>query len=296
MSPSLVERCPCGAEALNANRTACTDPIETCERLCSKHLECGHECRSRCHLGDCPPCSVEVTTPCRCGETKKQLPCHQRQREESEGGQEVLCQTICHSQRLCGKHECRRRCCPLYFQAKNKSKRKPTYEELLEQDPAGLHTCDMLCGRLLRCGQHHCTERCHRGQCPPCLQASFEELICHCGRTVMEPPVPCGTTIKCHFPCTRPDPPCGHPKQQHDCHGDGEACPPCIYLVEKRCMCGKHIVPSVPCHRTRVSCGHTCESVLPCGFHRCQQTCHEQGDCGPCTQMCTKPRKCGHPW
>jgi len=181
-SPALIDTCPCGSEAINGNRASCEEEIKTCGRLCERQLNCGHHCGSKCHLGDCPPCQVSVSTPCRCGETKKQLPCYQRQREEQEGGQEVLCQTICHSLRLCGKHECRRRCCPLYFQAKSKSKRKPTFEELMEQDPGGLHACDLTCGKLLRCGSHHCEMNCHRGQCPPCLLASFDELSCHCGR------------------------------------------------------------------------------------------------------------------
>lgn len=109
----------------------------------------------------------------------------------------------------------------------------------------------------------------------------------------MDPPVPCGTVIECYFPCTRPPPPCGHPKQQHDCH-ETEPCPPCIYLVDKVCICGKNTVANIPCHRSRVSCGHTCDTVLNCGFHRCQKSCHV-GQCGPCHQTCTKPRKCGHP-
>lgn len=182
MSSGVMQRCPCGAEPLNASREHCTDPIRTCDRVCERQLSCGHTCQSLCHLDDCPPCTVEVTSPCRCGETKKRLSCHQRQREELEGTQEILCQTVCRSQRLCGKHECGRMCCPLYFQAKNKSKRRPTYGELLEQDPAGLHLCDKTCGKRLRCGLHECVEQCHRGPCPPCLQASFEELSCHCGK------------------------------------------------------------------------------------------------------------------
>lgn len=294
-SPARIQTCPCGAEPLNADRMSCTDPVKTCSRTCGKMLSCGHTCSHTCHLGPCPPCAVPVTTPCRCGETKKRLPCHERQREEAEGGQEVLCQTVCRSLRLCGKHECRRTCCPLYFQAKNKSKRRPTYEELLEQDPAGYHTCDNTCGKVLTCGLHRCEAACHRGPCPPCLQASFEEMACHCGRTVLEPPVPCGTQVKCHFPCARPPPLCGHPQVSHDCHDDQEACPPCIHLVEKPCMCGKNVVANVPCHRARVSCGQTCNAVLQCGFHRCTSICHEQGKCGPCRQTCGKPRKCGHP-
>ncbi|SPO28619.1 related to Shuttle craft protein [Ustilago trichophora] len=294
-SPQLVKTCPCGAQPITS-RTSCQDPIPTCGNICSKMSVCGHPCPSVCHLGPCPPCQVPVSTPCRCGETKQSRTCHERQQEELEGRQEVLCATVCQSLRHCGKHQCNRQCCPLYFQAKNKSKKRPTLAELQAMDPAGLHECSIPCSKPLACGLHDCPLTCHRGACPPCLQASFEELICHCGRTVLEPPVPCGTQIRCSFPCVRPPPNCGHPKMPHDCHEE-EPCPPCVYLTDKVCHCQKHIVKNVPCSRSRVSCGQPCDALLNCGFHRCQGICHIAGqECAPCAQICGKPRRlCQHP-
>lgn len=294
-SPSLVTTCPCGAQPVTS-RSSCQDPIPTCNNICSKVSICGHPCPSVCHLGPCPPCQVPVSTPCRCGETKQTRTCHQRQQEELEGRQEVLCATVCQSLRHCGKHQCNRQCCPLYFQAKNKSKKRPTMAELQAMDPAGLHECSIPCSKPLACGLHECPMTCHRGACPPCLQASFEELICHCGRTVLEPPVPCGTQVRCNFPCVRPPPACGHPKMPHDCHEE-EPCPPCVYLTDKVCHCQKHIVKNVPCSRSRVSCGQPCDALLNCGFHRCQGICHVAGrECAPCAQICGKPRRlCHHP-
>ncbi|PWZ03652.1 hypothetical protein BCV70DRAFT_197851 [Testicularia cyperi] len=294
-SPELVKTCPCGAQRIT-DRTSCQDPITTCNSVCSKPFACGHTCPAECHLGACPPCQVAVSTPCRCGETKQTRPCHERQREESEGNQEVLCNTTCKAQRHCGRHQCNRQCCPLFFQAKSKAKKRPTMAELQAMDPVGFHECSVPCSKPLACGLHDCPMACHRGSCPPCLQASFEELACHCGRTVLEPPVPCGTKVRCNFPCVRPPPPCGHPKLPHDCHEE-ERCPPCVYLTDKVCHCQKHIVKNVPCSRSRVSCGQPCEALLNCGFHRCQGICHVAPDeCAPCSQTCGKPRKlCHHP-
>lgn len=294
-SPQLVQTCPCGAQPVKS-RTSCQDPIPTCGNICSKMSNCGHPCPSVCHLGPCPPCQLPVSTPCRCGETKQSRACYERQQEELEGHQEVLCNTVCQSLRHCGKHQCNRQCCPLYFQAKSKSKKRPTVAELQAMDPAGLHECSIPCSKPLACGLHECPMTCHRGACPPCLQASFEELICHCGRTVLEPPVPCGTQVRCNFPCVRPPPSCGHPKMPHDCHEE-ESCPPCVYLTDKVCHCQKHIVKNVPCSRSRVSCGQSCDALLNCGFHRCQGICHAAGrDCAPCAQVCGKPRRlCQHP-
>ena len=59
---------------------------------------------------------------------------------------------------------------------------------------------------------------------------------------------------------------------------------------------------SIPCHITDVSCGRTCDRLLPCQ-HKCQRLCHK-GEClgtgEACQQPCTFPRKlcqhqCGSP-
>jgi transcriptional repressor NF-X1 len=116
------------------------------------------------------------------------------------------------------------------------------------------------------------------------------QISCHCGRTVLEPPVPCGTEIKCSYPCIRPPPPCGHPRAPHLCHEDPAPCPPCVYLTEKRCACGKAMVGNIRCSQEKVSCGKPCGRLLGCGFHPCEQLCHS-GACPPCTTICGKPRK-----
>lgn len=306
--PALVKTCPCGAESLS-DRKSCLDPIKTCGRPCNKLLACGHTCQKDCHLGDCPPCKIPVSAPCRCGESRPTLPCHERVEDNPSADSTpdaVLCKQVCRALRHCGRHECKRPCCPLAFQAKSRAgkpvgsrNRPPTQMELDEQDPARLHECTLPCGKPLSCGQagHTCPLNCHRGPCPPCLRSCFEEVSCHCGRTVLEPPVPCGQRPVCRFPCARPAPACGHPKLPHDCHEEGP-CPPCVYLTRKRCNCGRNDVDNIPCHRTHVSCGQTCGSLMPCGFHRCTATCHSGAPqaCGDCTATCGKPKRlCGHP-
>lgn len=131
------------------------------------------------------------------------------------------------------------------------------------------------------------------------VDASFEDLSCSCGKTVMLSPIPCGTTIpKCRYTCTRTRE-CGHASlTSHPCHPDSEPCPPCIMLVPKQCMCRRSTMPNVPCYKSNPSCGRICGKRLDCD-HKCIKSCHS-GEClipgnESCTQSCPKLRKsCGH--
>ncbi|KAF8738861.1 R3H domain, partial [Rhizoctonia solani] len=158
---------------------------------------------------------------CRCGETTSQVPCN-----ELAGGQQIICQKTCKALRGCGRHVCNRVCCPLAGTAgKSKGKRKVDLGatgDIMDDDPEGWHTCDLICNKKLSCGNHNCMLPDHRGPCPRCLQSSFEELICPCNRTIIEPPVPCGTRMNCTYPCIEPPPPCGHPRTPHTCHAAEE--------------------------------------------------------------------------
>ncbi|KAH9835226.1 uncharacterized protein C8Q71DRAFT_811773 [Rhodofomes roseus] len=316
-SPSVVAHCPCGKHSLDPSsashfppgtklpRTTCTDPIPTCESICMKLLEgCDHACAVRCHTGSCPPCTIMIVRPCRCGSTTRDIPCFEA-RSSEEGGEEILCSKPCGALRACGRHQCNRLCCPLATVAnatKGKGKGKKYAQDSRILDEAGWHECDLPCGKLLACGNHYCELRDHRGACPSCLRSSFEEMICNCGHTILEPPIPCGTRINCHFPCARPPLPCGHPKAQHACHEDPMPCPPCPFLASKRCACGKKTVDNVRCSQEKVSCGTPCGKLLSCGFHHCERLCHGD-ECGPCHATCGKPRKlclpalhpCAHP-
>ncbi|GAA5977262.1 hypothetical protein JCM10908_004913 [Rhodotorula pacifica] len=320
-SPDQVSTCPCGQTALSSllpsPRQNCTDRIPTCAKTCPKILACGHACASKCHDGPCPSCREPVPLTCRCTSLKTTRLCGEPYRSSARydedtqsvihDSDEFLCSRVCKAQRACGRHQCGRVCCPLAYQEalnvgnKKGKKRAMTLQEAMEeqelQDPLGLHTCDKVCGRKLNCGIHNCELRDHKGACPPCLRADFDELICHCGSTVVLPPIPCNFVIDCRHPCIRPSD-CGHPRLPHACHENPE-CPPCPYLTVKKCACGKRTVPNVRCSTDpkKVSCGAVCGKLLRCGWHRCRKSCHAPGECEEKDdQTCLKVRKhCGHP-
>ncbi|CEG81703.1 hypothetical protein RMATCC62417_15868 [Rhizopus microsporus] len=288
--PDTVTTCPCGSnpisELTSKKRTACTDPIPTCESTCNKKLACGHACQMKCHVGECPPCQILVQVSCRCQATTFERTCSAVC--EAAGGSPPLCDKVCKTNRNCGRHQCGVVCCPA---AKVNGKNKKGTD--------AVHDCSFTCGKLLSCGTHTCQAKCHKGNCLPCLEATFDEVSCHCGRTVLEPPVRCGTTLPvCPHPCIRPNP-CGHIRfLNHNCHPDNEPCPPCPALVTRHCLCGKTELKNVPCYRESPRCGRPCEKLLPCGKHHCLKTCHN-GPClvsnESCNQTCGNERSCKHP-
>uniref|UniRef100_A0AAZ3RI10 R3H domain-containing protein n=1 Tax=Oncorhynchus tshawytscha TaxID=74940 RepID=A0AAZ3RI10_ONCTS len=272
-SPRLVRNCPCGQTSLAKllelgypERRSCSDPIPSCGKTCNKPLPCGsnetiHICEKLCHEGCCGPCTLTSTIKCRCGS------------KINVNGLIFTCEKRCLKKRSCGRHKCGELCC------------------------VGVeHTCSLVCGYKLNCGLHRCQELCHRGNCQPCWQTSFDELACHCGGTVLFPPIACGTKpLECKNLCTRRHK-CDH-QVFHNCHSE-EKCPPCTYLTQKWCM-GKHERRSnIPCHLQDISCGLTCNRVLLCDLHLCRRICH-RGEClakGACRQPCVLPRAdCGHP-
>ncbi|XP_012670536.1 transcriptional repressor NF-X1 isoform X1 [Clupea harengus] len=282
-SPRLVRTCPCGQTTLSKllelgypERHCCSDPISSCGKTCGKPLPCGstdiiHMCEKLCHEGVCGPCSLTSTIKCRCGSKTKEVPCSSIQ---TEGDMSFSCEKKCSKKRSCGRHKCGGLCC-------------------VDME----HKCSLICGYKLNCGLHRCQEPCHRGNCQPCWQTSFDELACHCGETVLYPPISCGTKQpECKNPCARRHE-CDHPVF-HNCHSE-EKCPPCTYLMKKWCM-GMHEQRSnIPCHLQDISCGLPCNKLLPCGSHHCKRICHRvecQAESEPCRQPCVIPRpECRHP-
>ncbi|KAJ7336336.1 hypothetical protein DFH08DRAFT_925596 [Mycena albidolilacea] len=313
-SPENVRTCPCGRRPITIAgasapqdaagnafppRADCSARIPTCGARCGTVLPCGHACAAACHEGGCPPCTERVVRPCRCGGSTRAVVCAAASAEKGE----VLCEKTCKALRACGRHQCLRVCCPLAsvaaLQLKNKGKKRNNNagageEEGIGEERGGLHECDLVCGKVLGCGEHRCEERDHKGPCGGCLRSGFEEVVCPCGLTVLEPPIPCGTRIHCTYPCPRPPPACGHPRTPHTCHDDDVGCPPCPFLAVKRCMCGKKEVGNVRCAQERVGCGAVCGKLMACGWHRCERVCHPadaEGGCGPCAAVCGKSRK-----
>ncbi|KAI1468820.1 uncharacterized protein F4812DRAFT_424813 [Daldinia caldariorum] len=300
-SPDLITHCPCGktplVDILDQPRESCDDPIPNCGKICNKLLSCGHFCRDTCHAGSCAPCMQTMEISCRCGRTKTTSICHQGMIATPE------CMRICRVQLNCGRHEHGEHCCPGEKKAMERAaaRRKnrnagPTVNEVEAE-----HICTRPCGRALKCGKHQCQQMCHKGPCSSCPEAIFEEISCNCGRTVLQPPQPCGTQApECRFDCTRPRP-CGHPQVSHNCHTDEDSCPKCPFLVEKRCICGKKALKNQPCWFEEPRCGLPCGKKLKCGAHTCKKTCHRLGECedadipgSRCGQSCGKKRTCGH--
>lgn len=304
MSIDIVTHCPCGktalAELATEPRKSCTDPIASCQKQCGKKLPCGHSCTETCHLGECRPCSLKISTPCRCGRNVFEVICYQATQEPPH------CNRICKATLNCGRHECGERCCTGERKASErqatKRKLKPlgSVTRALDENVEAEHICTRSCGRKLKCGNHACQDLCHRGPCGSCKEAIFDDISCSCGRTVLQAPLPCGTkSPPCNFPCTKPKD-CGHPPVAHHCHPDEEECPKCPFLTERECLCGKKTLKNQPCWRSDVLCGLVCGKPLKCGSHTCQKTCHKAGECEDahqhCQQECAKAKKtCGHP-
>ena len=296
-SPSLVSHCPCGKTALeeisSEPRHSCLEAIPHCDKACEKLLSCGHLCVDKCHTGPCSPCRQIADITCRCGRTTTTSICTQ-----GSDAPPPQCFRVCRAQLNCGRHECGEHCCPGERKAAERRRQKRSANGEFEAE----HICLQACGRLLKCGKHTCRQLCHRGPCASCLEAVFDEISCSCGRTVLQPPQPCGTRPpECRFDCTKPRP-CGHPTVSHQCHPEDASCPKCPFLVEKLCICGKKELKNQPCWFGEARCGLPCEKKLKCGAHECKKTCHRPGQCedadvtgSHCAQPCGKVRRsCDH--
>jgi len=298
LSPDVITHCPCGKTRLEfitpTPRPSCENEIPHCDKVCSKKLPCGHLCQQKCHTGPCAPCTQQMEITCRCGRTSAATACHQGD------VQKPLCFRICRAQLNCGRHECGEHCCSGEKKAAERRKQKRSAAD--SNNFEAEHICLQVCGRTLKCGKHTCQQLCHKGPCPSCLEAVFDEIACSCGRTVLYPPQPCGTKPpECRFECTKAQP-CGHPTVSHQCHAENTPCPKCPFLVEKSCICGKKVLKNQPCWFDEARCGLPCGSKLKCGAHECRKPCHRPGECedvgiagSHCSQPCGKVRKsCEH--
>lgn len=297
-----IKTCPCGSTLVKrstlSNRKSCLEPVPTCENKCNRPLICGpdknhHRCQKKCHTGSCPPCKLKTSACCECRLSNKTIECAMMF-DKIEDGDKVSfkqikftfnCEIRCNTPKSCGRHRCNNKCCRF-------NKRTDAY----------VHRCDQICNRKLACGTHTCQETCHLGQCGDCVNIGWDELRCHCGQSVLYPPIACGARPPvCHKPCRRAHN-CGHPVN-HECHDDTEKCAPCTIFVERKCYCGAESKSSVHCYMNGYSCGRFCKKELQCKQHWCQRICHD-GDCESpdqsgnitCTQPCNNARYlCKHP-
>ncbi|KAM5377001.1 hypothetical protein ACJZ2D_005203 [Fusarium nematophilum] len=297
-SPDVVAHCPCGKTSLedlmDHPRQSCEEQVPHCERTCERPLKCGHSCQSLCHTGDCTPCSQTMDIDCRCGRVTTETLCHQGDI------QHPLCFKVCQATRNCGRHRCGDHCCPGEKKAAQRIAQQKKQRIGVDSLPVEAeHICVQVCGRPLKCGSHSCEQLCHRGACQSCPEAVWTEISCSCGETILQPPQPCGTRQPyCTSKCRR-QPACGHPAIDHQCHPDDVECPPCPYLAEKVCACGKTTFHNKPCHLQQAHCGEICGQRLQCGLHTCRKLCHRPGECGDarngCEQVCGKTKLlCNH--
>ncbi|KAG9160896.1 hypothetical protein Leryth_008711 [Lithospermum erythrorhizon] len=285
--PNKIMTCCCGKTSLKEVRQSCLDPIPTCSEICNKSLPCKvHTCQEVCHSGGCAPCHVFVTQKCLCGSTSRTVECFKTAAENEK----FTCDRPCGQKKSCGRHRCSERCCPLS---------NPRNQFSGNSDP---HFCSIHCGKKLRCGNHFCELYCHSGHCPPCLETSFTDLTCACGKTSIPPPLPCGTPPpSCQLPCSVPQP-CGH-LPSHSCHfGD---CPPCTVPIAKECIGGHVVLRNIPCGSKDIKCNKLCGKLRQCGLHACARICHpapcdssagssREGNTS-CGQICGAPRReCRH--
>lgn len=308
-APKPHETCFCGKMELH--RKVCTDKFEQCTNVCDKLMSCGHKCQKICHSGKCPPCSVLVPgVSCRCRSQRMDLPCSIYKNDT------IICDTVCKHMLDCHRHACYEVCCPynkpkiVDVSRKKKSPSQPVRSDIAErlrrdleslspsfQEPEQ-HVCTRTCGRQLNCKRHVCVQKCHIGKCKPCNALLFDEWRCTCGRTIVEPPMPCSAKMPaCIHRCSLPRA-CGH-APKHKCHDRSIRCPPCEVYTRVKCDCGKESIPTI-CSRSDLSisrkCKIKCEEVLACG-HKCMKICCSgDGSCPPCTNLCiARFEGCSHP-
>lgn len=301
LAPEVVKTCYCGKTEASVTRKSCTDPMPQCSNICGKVLKCGCTCRAQCHEGACV-CFNKIETKCSCGNASYLVPC-----KAIQEGFVPKCRHKCTASLSCRKHTHREECCEfeqpalqrereVRKQVRNRT-RSNFDDDILTMEP--MHICTRTCNALKRCGKHHCEALCHSGPCGVCLEADNDDLVCHCGKTVVPAPVRCGTTVECREQCVR-DPECGHRAEPHRCHDDSVLCPRCTKLVTKKCECGARELPNIMCSVSNVSCGSICSSKKACG-HACNRACSKQcteGIHAPeilCQSLCRTVRKnCPH--
>ncbi|XP_063679973.1 NF-X1-type zinc finger protein NFXL1-like [Bolinopsis microptera] len=303
--PSLRATCPCGKTPLSKHYP-CDAPAPTCELSCDKSLPCGqHSCFRVCHLGPCDTCLQVRDKPCRCGKTHKEVTC----------AQELTCEIKCNKEKECGRHTCKRKCCP--------------GRECGE--------CDKRCDKTLPCRNHKCVSDCHPGRCYPCpgkvdvkCACAHTKVVVACGRERSTRPPRCNKSCnaapdchhetrephRCHFKaCPTCKQICGmklsgcahvcaapcHDQVVVPSKGPGEptivkkSCPPCSVLEQLECK-GGHEISTVKCSEAApYSCLRPCGRLLPCGNHTCDKECHDPGDgCSTCEEMCARTWDCPH--
>ncbi|KAH3667910.1 hypothetical protein WICMUC_005188 [Wickerhamomyces mucosus] len=303
LSVDSIKTCHCGQTPIEklTLRLSCTDSIPACDQICNKILPCGHNCKWSCHEGECSPCYENLKVNCRCGQNQFIVPC-----KFLQSRQLPKCTRKCPSLLSCRRHRCNKICCEdeATSAARERQRKKNIRNNTANPNSThqnetfsieANHICLQICNKKLTCGNsdHLCQRTCHTGPCSPCLESSNDDLICHCGQTVVLAPVRCGRKLPpCEYQCVR-DLPCGHSQMPHNCHENDIPCQKCTKTVEKWCNCGKSKVKAM-CYQEEVFCPDRCGKKLSCQ-HTCMLSCHKEESGCVCKSICGKKKKyCNH--
>ncbi|XP_037901244.1 NF-X1-type zinc finger protein NFXL1 [Glossina fuscipes] len=135
---------------------------------------------------------------------------------------------------------------------------------------------------------HWCCPQCRREFQPNEKPATYE---CFCGRETDPLPQPWLLPHSCGEICGKLlQPNCSH-KCNILCHPG--PCPPCAQYAITSCKCGKSKPKSMRCLEKDWECQEKCNSLLPCGRHKCRQLCHKPQQCPPCSQKSIQACECG---
>ncbi|XP_068158550.1 NF-X1-type zinc finger protein NFXL1 isoform X2 [Drosophila tropicalis] len=256
----------CGKHA--CNRKCCGDQCLPCEKICGKPLSCNkHKCQSVCHRGPCYPCRLESVVNCRCGKTRRSVPCGRERNTRNLCLELCRVSAKCHHivEHRCHKGECppcRQRCgllndvsgcghickavCHEAVKVKNqktlniKTQIKKTYEYKSLPHPRCEESVNVKCIGGHEVVTTYCWNSkptsCYR-KCGRILKCGNHQcnLTCHTVANLenMQQQVGC---INCEEGCVKPRPSgCSHPCPK-GCHLP--PCSPCTVLIKSKCHCG----------------------------------------------------------
>ena len=280
-------------------------PDGGCNTPCKYRLDCGHQCRRRCHVNDpdheqycCKePCDKLCLRdlhhcPLKCSDACKrctylvlqEMPrCgHMQEMECYKNPAEEQCHNPC-SRKCPNGHLCNKTCseyCGYCIVLVDKviPRCKHVVQMHCYLDPS-IAICNENCQKIYEGCNHKCPKKCFENCSVSCEKQIKKVLPCSHVDVI-----PCSmdpVLAKCTKPCQRKME-CGHP-----CRGVcGESCSSykCSEPVKLTLPCDH--VSTISCHDRSAGivyeCNKPCEKMLPCG-HPCKSTCSS-----PCTAQCTQ--------
>ncbi|XP_065342326.1 NFX1-type zinc finger-containing protein 1-like [Cloeon dipterum] len=291
-------------------------PHGGCNQICGEQLNCGHTCKSVCHLLQISHDSIKCYEPCerlcdrglhkcslkcyvkRCGSNcmirvTKKLPCgHEATMRCSQNEQTFYCTELVTKKFENCQHQaevaCSCKVCPKPCEFQVPCGHSCVRNCHTDSDPDHLeYKCSKLCSNTNKgCRMDH-----------SCQKKCFEE--CDVCKIKVKSKRSCGHTyeLECHIDpetevcikkCLK-ELDCGH-KCRRKCN---DSCTPCIEPVDKEIECGHTAKVACGISAARSDCTQQCEKLLPCG-HKCKAKCADE-----CTVNCREVvemsvGKCGH--